>query len=78
MTGETLPDALADLLTRMALACEDDEVVVITHDPETGQYGAHGPYGGPRALVEAQRLRETFDQDGLPDVMVTIGYWAGR
>jgi hypothetical protein len=62
----------AVLVSAAADLDECDGYVVLVFDPETGELDAHGPYEGVAATLRAEELRQSFDDDDLPDVVVRV------
>jgi hypothetical protein len=61
-----------DWLDAVAALDECDGYVVLMIDPQTAEVDAHGPFGGPDAVVAADALRTSLDSEDLGDVVVRI------
>jgi hypothetical protein len=70
------PEAMAELLSRMAVMGETGLFVMLTYDPQTKGYIAIGePVDGPTAAVLAGERRTMLDRGQLEDVQVLIVPW---
>ncbi|MDT7744315.1 MAG: hypothetical protein QOE59_3393 [Actinomycetota bacterium] len=61
-----------DWFEAVAALDECDGYVVLMVDPQTAEIDAHGPFGGPDAVVAAEALRTSLDSENLTDVVVRI------
>jgi hypothetical protein len=61
-----------DWVDTVAALDECDGYVVLMVDPQTAEVDAHGPFGGPDAVVTADSLRASLDSEGLDDVAVRV------